>query len=73
MPRPSPSPSASRGFSTAWAITATLVAGIVVWGGVGLLVDSLVWSKYVFTAVGVVVGAAAGIYIVYLRYGRPQQ
>jgi ATP synthase protein I len=50
-----------------------MVAGIVVWGGIGLLVDSLVWSKYVFTAVGVVVGAAASIYIVYLRWGRGEQ
>jgi F0F1-type ATP synthase assembly protein I len=73
MPRPSPSPSAARGLSTAWAITTTMVAGIVVWGGIGLLVDSLVWSKYVFTAVGVVVGAAASIYIVYLRWGRGEQ
>ena len=73
MPRPPRSPSASGGFSTAWAITTTLVAGILVWGGIGFVVDLLVWSKLVFTGLGIVIGGAAGIYIVYLRYGRSQQ
>jgi ATP synthase protein I len=48
------------------------VAGIAVWGGVGFLVDRLVWSRLVFTGIGIVLGAAAGIYIVYLRHGRGQ-
>lgn len=55
---------------TGWAITSTMVAGMLAWGGIGYLVDRLVWSQFVFTALGVVLGAAAGTYIVYLRFGR---
>jgi F0F1-type ATP synthase assembly protein I len=75
MPRPMPSPPTGRpggwkGLGTGWAITTTMLAGILVWGGVGFLVDRLVWSSLAFTAMGIVVGAGAGTYIVYLRYGR---
>jgi hypothetical protein len=55
---------------TGWAITSTLLAGMAVWGGFGFLVDTLVWTSRVFTAIGIVLGAAGGGYIVYLRYGR---
>ncbi|MCI0632706.1 MAG: AtpZ/AtpI family protein [Actinobacteria bacterium] len=57
------------GFGTGWTITSTLLAGIAVWGGIGYLVDRLAGTS-VFVAVGIVLGAAAGIYIVYLRYGK---
>ena len=70
MPRPVPSRTSWSGFGTAWSVTTTLVAGIAVWGGIGFFVDRLIWPRFVFTAVGVVVGAFAGIYIVYLRYGK---
>jgi F0F1-type ATP synthase assembly protein I len=76
MPRPMPSPKPTDrpegwgGLGTGWAITTTMLAGILVWGGVGFLIDRLVWSSLVFTAIGIVVGAGAGTYIVYLRYGR---
>jgi ATP synthase protein I len=58
------------GMSTGWAITSTLVAVMVVWGGVGLLLDRLVGTSHVFLAIGVILGAAGGTYIVYLRYGK---
>ncbi len=74
MPRPMPSPPANRdgwsGMGTGWAITSTMLAGMVVWGGIGFLLDRLIWSQYVLTAVGLVVGAVLGTYLVYLRYGR---
>jgi F0F1-type ATP synthase assembly protein I len=63
-------PDSWNGMGTAWAITSTLVAGILVWGAAGLLLDRLIWARSVFTAIGIVLGAAAGIYLVYLRYGR---
>jgi len=56
--------------SVAWTITSTLIAGILVWGAAGLLLDRLVRTRSVFTAIGIVLGAAGGIYMVYLRYGR---
>ena len=53
-----------------WAITSTLIAGMLVMGGLGYLVDGLVGTERVFTGIGFVVGAALGVYAVYLRYGR---
>lgn len=58
------------GMGTGWAITSTLVAGIVTVGGLGYLLDLVLDTGSVLTAVGIVVGGASGIYIVYLRYGR---
>lgn len=58
------------GMGIGWAITSTLVAGMFVWGGIGLLVDRLVGTSHVFLAIGVILGAAGGTYIVYLRYGK---
>jgi hypothetical protein len=54
-----------------WAITATLAGGMLAWGGIGFLVDWLVGTdRKVFTALGIVLGAVGGIYVVYLRHGR---
>lgn len=58
------------GFSTAWAVTATLLAGIGVWGGVGYLADRLLGFRWLFLPIGMVLGVAGGIYLVYLRYGK---
>jgi F0F1-type ATP synthase assembly protein I len=56
--------------STGWAISGTLLSGILVWGGIGWLIDWLAGTTKVFTAIGMLVGAGLGIYLVYLRYGR---
>jgi F0F1-type ATP synthase assembly protein I len=53
-----------------WTITATMLGGIAVWGGIGFLLDRLAGTEDVFAALGMVLGALGGIYIVYLRYGR---
>jgi ATP synthase protein I len=58
------------GLGTGWAVLSTLVAGMLLLGGLGYLIDRLVDVRAVFTAVGIVLGAGLGIYIVYLRYGR---
>jgi F0F1-type ATP synthase assembly protein I len=55
---------------TGMTIASTMLAGMLVWGGLGYLLDRLVWSERVFTALGIILGAAGGGYIVYLRYGR---
>jgi len=55
---------------TGWSVTATMIAGILVWGGVGYLVDRLVGTPNVFFALGTILGACGSIYIVYLRYGK---
>jgi F0F1-type ATP synthase assembly protein I len=48
----------------------SLLGGVIVWGGVGLLLDHLLGTGRVLTAVGVVVGSLTGFVIVYLRFGR---
>ena len=58
------------GMSVGVAISAYLLAALAVWGGVGYVIDRLAGTGRAFTAVGMVIGAAAGIYLIYLRYGR---
>ncbi len=58
------------GMGVGWAITSTLVAGIAFVGGLGYLLDRLLDTGSGFTALGIVLGAASAIYIVYLRFGK---
>lgn len=67
--RPQPG-DAWQGFGTAWTIIAELLAAIGVWGLIGWGIDRLVGTEKVFLAIGLVVGAGAGIYLVYLKHGR---
>jgi ATP synthase protein I len=55
---------------TGWAISATLLGGMLAWGGVGYLADRLLGTEHLFTGIGFVLGGAGAIYAVYLRYGR---
>jgi hypothetical protein len=55
---------------TGFAIASTILAGMLVWGGAGFLIDRLLWSSRVLTGLGIVLGAAGAGYIVYLRYGK---
>jgi ATP synthase protein I len=58
------------GMGIGWAITSTLIGGIATVGGLGYLLDRFLDTGSGFTALGIVLGAASAIYIVYLRYGR---
>lgn len=58
------------GMGIGWGVTATLIGGIAVWGGLGFLADSLFGTQRVLTALGMVLGAGGAIYLVYLRYGK---
>jgi ATP synthase protein I len=55
---------------TGWSVTATMIAGVLLWGGVGYVVDRLFGTPHVFFAIGTVLGAGGATYIVYLRYGK---
>ena len=59
-----------RGVGTAWSVLGTLLGGILVWGGLGYLVDRWIGLEYLFLPIGMVVGIAGSIYVVYVRYGR---
>jgi ATP synthase protein I len=60
------------GMSTGVTISASLLSALLVWGGVGWLIDHLAGTGKVFTAIGMIVGAGAGTYLIYLRYGKPR-
>ena len=57
---------------TGWAITSTLVGGIAVCGGIGYAVDRLAGTDPIFTVAGIFIGAAASIYLVYLKWGKDE-
>jgi len=52
-----------------WTALAYLISGMAVWGFVGWLVDQWLDTRGVFFGIGVVVGAAGGIYLVIRRLG----
>jgi ATP synthase protein I len=58
------------GLGTGWAIVSTLIAGMLAWGFVGWLLDRVFGTNHVLLAIGIVLGGACGVYIVYLRYGK---
>ncbi len=60
---------ASSGAGLGWAATATLLGGLVVWGGIGWLLDHW-WGTRFATPIGAVLGMALGVYAVVMRYGR---
>jgi hypothetical protein len=55
------------GAHQAWSTLGYLIAGVGVWGVVGWLVDSWLGLGGVATGIGVLVGAAGGIYLVIRR------
>jgi len=60
-----PPPGAGQG----WTALAYLIAGMAVWGFAGWLVDQWLDTRGVFFGIGVVVGAAGGVYLVVRRLG----
>jgi len=59
------------GDGAAWSIVSYLLSGLLFWGGVGWLVDHWLRTK-IFTLAGLLLGAAASLYLVWLRYGKQQ-
>lgn len=57
----------SSGANTGYAIVGTLISGIVVWGGLGWLLD-LWFGIRLFSVIGVVVGMVLGIYLVMVKF-----
>ena len=47
-----------------------MIGGILTLGLLGLLLDRLFGIEDVFLPIGFILGGAAGVYIVWLRYGR---
>jgi len=56
----------------AWSITSYLLSGMLVWGGVGWLVDRWIGQAVLFFPIGVVVGIVAALYLVHVRFDREE-
>lgn len=58
-----------RGESDAWAALGLVMAGVLVWGGVGGLIGAWLHSG-IPVMIGLLLGMSAGLYLVWFRYGR---
>ena len=65
--KPRPVAPAAPGRDDAWSQMSTLVAGPVAWGLIGFGVDAATGSP-VFLPVGIVIGFAASMWLVFHRY-----
>lgn len=54
----------------AWAVVSYLLGGVILYGGLGWLLDVWLGTRG-FVAGGIVLGAAAGVVLVWLRYSKP--
>lgn len=54
----------------AWAVISYLLAGVIFYGGIGWLVDQWLGTRG-FVGAGIVLGAAGGIWLIWLRYSKP--
>jgi len=64
----SPQRSSADGANLGWAAVGYLMGGIAFWGFVGWAIDKwLTHTGGVVTAIGVVLGAVAAIYLIYKR------
>jgi ATP synthase protein I len=52
-----------------WTIMSYLLSGIFFWGGAGWLIDRWLETNLALL-IGMIVGAGASLYVVWLRYGR---
>ncbi len=56
-----------QGLGDAYTLLAELMAAIAVWAGIGYGLDHVFDTKPVLFAIGMVIGAGAGVYLVYRR------
>jgi len=52
-----------------WSIVGYLLSGLIIWGGIGWGFDQWLGTNY-FLLIGLLLGAGASIYLVWLRFGR---
>ncbi|HEX6325103.1 MAG TPA: hypothetical protein VFZ72_00905 [Jiangellaceae bacterium] len=64
-----PSDESRREQNAAWNAVSLITAGVLFWGGIGWLVARWL-DNQIFLAAGVMLGAGAALYLVWVRYGR---
>lgn len=65
---PSRTPNVWHGLESGWSAVASIISGVVVWGGLGWLADRAFGTWPVLFVAGALVGNFAGIYLLYLKY-----
>lgn len=73
-PSPSEQPAGGRSAGArasddAWSATSLMLSGLIVWGGAGWLVGRWLDATWPIP-VGILVGMAGALYLVWVRYGR---
>lgn len=51
----------------AWTVLSHLLSGFLLFGGIGWGLDALLGTKWL-TPIGLLVGGAASLYLIYVRY-----
>ena len=67
--RPRDDDAATGGSNQGWAAVSYIIGGILVWGFAGWLVDQWRDTGGIATAIGCVLGAAGGVYLIVRRMG----
>jgi ATP synthase protein I len=57
------------GVNEGWTALSYIISGVLVWGGVGWLLSAWLDAE-LFIPLGLMVGAAAGVGLVWLRYSK---
>ncbi len=60
----------SGGLGDPWTIVAHLMSGMLLWGGAGWLLDRWLGTSFL-VLVGLLMGTALAIYLIYVRLGSP--
>ncbi len=61
----------SRGADQGLAVLSTMISGMVVFGGIGWLLDRW-WDSRLWAPIGLILGISLGIYAIVMRFGRSQ-
>jgi ATP synthase protein I len=67
-PKPE-TPQPPEGADAGWAALGYLLGGMIIWGGVGWLVDRWLDLPHVGLLVGLIGGGTAGVYLIVKRLG----
>ncbi|MEX2551208.1 MAG: AtpZ/AtpI family protein, partial [Nitriliruptoraceae bacterium] len=69
-PEPTGNPELWRGIDQAHIMGVELIVAVLLWSGIGYLIDGWLGSMPWFTVFGALLGNVAGLYLIYLRSQR---